>query len=78
MNSLKNLLILAVLGAVGYGVYASLMRNNADNGQPPGIAEGWPTVPKVELPSATSTPPPGGMLAGGGTRPPPSVHLLVE
>ena len=32
MNSLKNLMILAVLAAVGYGVYASLSRNNADPG----------------------------------------------
>ena len=30
MNSLKNLMILAVLTAVGYGVYISLSRNNAD------------------------------------------------
>jgi hypothetical protein len=63
MNSLKNLIIIAILGAVGYGVYVSLARNNADNGQPPGVAEGWPTVPKVELPSANATLPPGGPLA---------------
>ncbi len=63
MNSLKNLLIIAILGAVGYGVYVSLARNNADNGQPPGVAEGWPSVPKVELPSANTTTPPGGSLA---------------
>ena len=66
MNSLKNLLIIAVLGAVGYGVYVSLARNNADNNQPPGVAEGWPTVPKVELPSANATLPPAGTLAGSG------------
>lgn len=71
MNSLKNLLIIAVLAAVGYGVYASLQRNNADPGQPPGVAEGWPTVPKVEMPSAKTLVPPGGPLALGGsaTRP---------
>jgi len=71
MNSLKNLLIIAVLAAVGYGVYASLQRNNADPGQPPGVAEGWPTVPKVEMPSAKTLVPLGGPLALGGsaTRP---------
>ena len=67
MNSLKNLLILAVLAAVGYGVYVSLTRNNVDPDQPPGVAEGWPAVPKVELPSAKPSPPPGGPLALGGT-----------
>ena len=50
MNSLKNLLIIAFLGAAGYGIYVSLARNNADTGQPPGVTEGWPAVPKVELP----------------------------
>ena len=72
MNSLKNLLIIAVLGAVGYGVYVSLAHNNADNNQPPGVAEGWPTVPKVELPSATTTVPPGGSLAAAGNPPAPA------
>ena len=51
MNSLKNLMIIAVLAAVGYGVYVSLSRNNVDSGQPPGVADGWPAAPKVELPS---------------------------
>jgi hypothetical protein len=78
MNSLKNLLVIAVLGAVGYGIYVSLARNNADNGQPPGVAEGWPTVPKVELPSTNSTSPgsslavnvtPGTPVGTAGSRP---------
>ncbi len=72
MNSLKNLLIIAVLGAVGYGMYVSLARTNADNNQPPGVAEGWPTVPKVELPSANTTLPPGGSLAASGNPPAPA------
>ena len=38
MNFLKNLMIIAVLAAAGYGVYVSLARNNADPDQPPG----WP------------------------------------
>jgi hypothetical protein len=78
MNFLKNLMIIAVLAAVGYGVYVSLARNNADPGQPPGVAEGWPVVPKVELPGAKSSASPSGPLAlsggtgrtGAGTTPP--------
>jgi hypothetical protein len=62
MNSVKNLLIIAVLAAVGYGVYISLVRNNAEPSPPPGVADGWPTVPKVELPSTKASPPPGGPL----------------
>ena len=31
MSSLKNLMIVAVLAAVGYGVYASLSRNTDAN-----------------------------------------------
>ncbi len=37
MNSLKNLMILAVLTAVGYGVYVSLSRNNADQNNAGGL-----------------------------------------
>jgi hypothetical protein len=62
VNFLKNLLIIAVLAAVGYGVYVSLARNNADSSPPPGVADGWPTVPKVELPSTKASPSPGGPL----------------
>ena len=83
MNGLKNLIIIAVLAAVGYGVYVSLSRNNVDTGQPSGVADEWPTAPKVELPSRQASP--GGPLpltadsttstgttglGGGGTAPP--------
>lgn len=57
MNSLKNLMIIAVLAAVGYGVYVSLARNNAEPGTPPVAAEGWPAMPKVELSGMTKTSP---------------------
>ena len=67
MNFLKNLMIIAVLAAVGYGVYVSLARNNADPGQSPGVAEGWPVVPKAELPSAKPSVSPGGPLALSGS-----------
>ncbi len=53
MNSVKNLMIIAVLGAVGYGVYVSLSRNNVDPAQPPGVTDGWPGEPKTDL-SGTS------------------------
>jgi hypothetical protein len=62
MNSLKNLVIIAILAAVGYGVYQSLIRNNAEPA-PPGVAPVWPTAPKVELPSAVASRPVGGPLA---------------
>lgn len=89
MNLVKNLLIIAVLAAVGYGVYVSLARNNADPSSPPGVAEGWPTVPKVEMPQVAVNPPsgsslplsaPSSPLAMGGSSPQaasPSVGLGV-
>ena len=66
MNFLKNLLIIAILGSLGYGIYVALARNNAGPGQPPSVAEGWPAVPKVELPSGKASPPPGGSLPLSG------------
>ena len=53
MSSLKNLMIVAVLAAVGYGVYASLSRNT-DANQSANSSQGWPAAPKVELPGAKS------------------------
>ena len=51
MSSLKNLMIVAVLAAVGYGVYTSLSRNT-DSNQSANSSQGWPAVPKGELPGA--------------------------
>ena len=65
MNSMKNLLIIALLAAAGYWVYTSLKRNNVEPGQPPGMAEGWPAVSKAELSGATGSTTPGGPLALG-------------
>jgi hypothetical protein len=59
MNLLKNLMILAVLAAVGYGVYLSLSPNNADS-----TSSFDP--PKVDLSSAKPSLTPGGPLALGG------------
>ena len=47
MNSVKNLLILAVLATVGYGVYKSLAHNNVDTAPSPEIL-------KIEMPSVGS------------------------
>ena len=60
MNSLKNLMILAVLAALGYGVYVSLSRNNADSG--PSL-----DAPNVDLSNAKPSLTPGGPLALGGS-----------
>jgi hypothetical protein len=59
MNLLKNLLILGVLAAVGYGIYASL-RNNGEPG--PSF-----DVPKVDMSSAKPSLTPGGPLPLGGS-----------
>jgi hypothetical protein len=68
MNSVKNLLLVAALAAAGYVVYQSLARNNADPGQPPpGVAQAWPTPPKVDLPSEKPSPMPGGPLPLGAS-----------
>ncbi|MBU4272596.1 MAG: L,D-transpeptidase family protein [Planctomycetes bacterium] len=78
MNSLKNLMIMVVLAAVGYGVYVSLARNNVDPAYPPGVAEQWqPGAPSPDMSGATQVTPggpppigaassqPGGSLAIG-------------
>jgi hypothetical protein len=67
MNFLKNLIIIAVLAAVGYGVYVSLSRNT-ESGQSPSAAPGWPAL-NVELPTTPSagTPLNGAAAAPGAT-----------
>ena len=77
MNFLKNLLIIAVLAAVGYGVYTSLTKNT-EPGQPAGVAAGWPAAPKVELPSAKASTALGGPLALGESTARPSVAAGSE
>ncbi len=56
MNSLKNLFIFAVLAAVGYGVYVSLM-NDAPSSPPPGAEDRWAGPVDVEVPGAGTAPP---------------------
>jgi lipoprotein-anchoring transpeptidase ErfK/SrfK len=69
MNSLKTLFIIAVLGAVAYGVYVSINRNPET---PPASdsAPAWPEAPEVQLPgpgAATPQFPPA--VSGGDTAP---------
>ncbi len=61
MNSLKNLMIMVVLAAAGYGVYVSLERNNVDPAYPPDVAEQW--QPGTSSPDTQVTS--GGSLAIG-------------
>jgi len=61
MNAIKNILILAVLAMVGYGVYTSLARNNLESEPPPGAAPQWAVAPQVEVPrTAAAAPQPAG------------------
>ncbi|MHB1037116.1 MAG: L,D-transpeptidase family protein [Pirellulales bacterium] len=60
MNSFRTLLVVAVLGVVGYGAYYFINRS-PDPGPPPGVAEGWDAAPTIEMPgpaSASGTPAP--------------------
>ena len=70
MNAIKNLLIICVLAAVGYGVYQSLQRNNVD--------PEWPVKPKADASGSKSAKASGGSLALGGSdsRPAPSSPAL--
>ena len=47
MNSLKPLLMVAVLGGIGYGVYCRL--NSAPPAPPAGISDGWDSPPDVQF-----------------------------
>lgn len=71
MNTLKPLLICAVLAGIGYGVYVRI--NNGHDTPPPGVAEGWSSGPQVQLGDTTSAPGPAawpGSSAGASAAPP--------
>ncbi|REK12040.1 MAG: LysM peptidoglycan-binding domain-containing protein [Planctomycetota bacterium] len=53
VNSLKPLVIVAVLAGIGYGVYVRL---NTGGGTPPVVKPGWDTIPQVQLPEGGSAP----------------------
>ncbi|HEX3727734.1 MAG TPA: L,D-transpeptidase family protein [Pirellulales bacterium] len=70
MNTLKPLLIAAVLAGIGYGVYVRI--NGGNDAPPPGAPESWDSAPKVELPvnTAPSSPTWLGASGGAGAAPP--------
>ena len=75
MNTLKPLLIVAVLAGIGYGVYVRL---NAGSGAPPPPVEpGWNASPSVQLPGQTGGAPWANGVPGGGapSGPPPGVEM---
>ena len=77
MNSIKTVFVLAVLGAIGYGVYVSI-NNNGQMNPPPGADQQWAGPPDIQMPemgSGTSQFPlgsagSGGQLGSGTTAPP--------
>jgi LysM repeat protein len=54
VNSLKPLLVVAVLAGVGYGVYVRL--NAGAGAPPPPVSPGWDAVPDVQMPGQPSSP----------------------
>ena len=65
MNSLKTLVIVAVLAAVAYGVYMAIT-NETTFEEPEGIPPNWAVSPKIEIPGGTGTGAPlGGALSTG-------------
>ena len=65
MNTLKMLLVFAVLGGVGYGVYNRL--NSRPDTLPPGAPETWGDAPTVQMPGQPSATGGDGSPAMNGT-----------
>lgn len=57
MNSIKTVFVLAVLGAVAYGVYVSI-NNNGQLTPPPGVDSQWGGPVDIRVPELGSTAPP--------------------
>ncbi len=68
MNTLKPLLIIAIISGVGYGVWNRL--NRKPDVPPPGVAEGWDTAPKIDTGTDWNNGPPPGPATSGSTAPP--------
>jgi LysM repeat protein len=68
MNSLKPVIIVAVLAAVAFGVYVSINRN-LDTARPRGEAPPWSGAPKAQIPGPDAAQPqfPSGPTAVPGT-----------
>ena len=48
MNTLRPLLIVAVLAGIGYGVYVRI--NGGNDAPPPEVGEGWDSATSVQCP----------------------------
>jgi lipoprotein-anchoring transpeptidase ErfK/SrfK len=55
VNTLRSIVMLAILGAVGFGVYATLNRRPIPD-PPEGLPEGWDSNPAVQLGDASGPP----------------------
>jgi LysM repeat protein len=64
VNTLKPLLIVAVLAGIGYGVYVRI--NNGSDAPPPDGAKDWDTAPQVQMPDGAASSA-GPWTAGGPT-----------
>src|SRR5262249_7282718 len=69
VNTLKPLLVVAVLAGIGYGVYVRI--NSGNDTPPPGVEDGWDSAPKVHMPDFSHGAPtawgPGGGPSSGAT-----------
>jgi len=56
VNALKPLLVVAVLGGIGYGVYTKI--NNGPDTPPAGVTDGWDAPPDIQLGEGAGKPEP--------------------
>ena len=69
MNSLKTIALVAVMAAVGYGVYTSLHKRPPAE-PPAGLPENWAAGPQVQLPAVESSTLPVALSPGSAAAPP--------
>ena len=71
MQFIKQICLIVVLGALGYGAYATLTGKPAND--PPLETVNWDSPPRIELPGGNGLPPPSSNTAGstspGGAAP---------
>lgn len=56
MNALKPLLVVAVLGGIGYGVYSKI--NSGSDEPPAGATDGWDAPPDIQVGESSARPEP--------------------
>lgn len=69
MNTLKTMTLVAVMAAVGYGVYSSLHKRPPAE-PPAAVPENWDSGPQVQLPTAGTSTPPVTLTPGPASAPP--------